>query len=331
MPSVAIHTTSVTCCRPPPRFVVGDVADRKPQRDERAEQRQRSRQAPRPRRRVPPPVSSPRRRPRRADQRAEQAAGGGEPDQDREGGGIRSALQQEVEADAGRRRARAARRSSARSRSARRARRPSRRARCRSCRRRGSSSTNTRSKVSLREAPDRAPSGARRAVDQLVEVPLVDEQRRTAARSARAIAAGVPAPARDPDAVGDRDAGERRARVPRIRPITSSAVFGVRFIQRRVRERRAQEVVDHEVDFRDLRRARRRPRRARAAPIAMRIGHARSAIAWSGPGKPTSVSSISPLAGLVGCSAWCRWPCFDSSRASGTGSPWKARKIIRKV
>ena len=65
-------------------------------------------------------------------------------------------------------------------------------------------------------------------------------------------------------------------------------------------------------------------------PIATRIGSARSAIACTGPGKPTSVSSSSPVAGLRGTSAWCRWPP-SSSRASATGSPWKARKIMRKV
>jgi len=45
-----------------------------------------------------------------------------------------------------------------------------------------------------------------------------------------------------------------------------------------------------------------------SVPIAMRIGHARSATTWSGLGKPTSVSSISPLAGLVGTVGWKRCP-----------------------
>ncbi len=65
-----------------------------------------------------------------------------------------------------------------------------------------------------------------------------------------------------------------------------------------------------------------------SAPIAAFIGIARSAMWCSGPGKPTSVSSISPLAGLKGASAWWMWPS-SSSRASGHGSPQKARKIIR--
>ena len=67
-----------------------------------------------------------------------------------------------------------------------------------------------------------------------------------------------------------------------------------------------------------------------SAPIAIFIGNSRSAMWCSGPGNPTSVSSISPVIGLVGCSAWNRWPC-SSSCASGTGSPKNARKIIRNV
>ena len=38
--------------------------------------------------------------------------------------------------------------------------------------------------------------------------------------------------------------------------------------------------------------------------IGMLAGMARSAIAWNGPGKPTSVSSTSPSVGLVGNSGW---------------------------
>ena len=67
-----------------------------------------------------------------------------------------------------------------------------------------------------------------------------------------------------------------------------------------------------------------------SSAIAARIGSARSAIAWCGPGKPTSVSSGSPVAGLRGTSAW--WGCpRSSSRASATGAPWKARKTMRNV
>ena len=52
-----------------------------------------------------------------------------------------------------------------------------------------------------------------------------------------------------------------------------------------------------------------------SAPIASFIVGSRSAMWCSGPGKPTSVSSTSPLAGFVWTSAWCRWPS-SSSRAS---------------
>ena len=41
-----------------------------------------------------------------------------------------------------------------------------------------------------------------------------------------------------------------------------------------------------------------------SAPIAIFIEPSRSAMWWSAPGKPTSVSSSSPVAGLVCFSAW---------------------------
>ena len=67
-----------------------------------------------------------------------------------------------------------------------------------------------------------------------------------------------------------------------------------------------------------------------SALMAIFMGHSRSAMKWPGPGNPTSVSSSSPVIGLVGTSAWWRWPC-SSSTASGTGSPKNVRKIIRNV
>ena len=41
-----------------------------------------------------------------------------------------------------------------------------------------------------------------------------------------------------------------------------------------------------------------------SAPIAIFIVPSRSAMWWSGPGKPTSVSSTSPVAGFVCSGAW---------------------------
>ena len=102
--------------------------------------------------------------------------------------------------------------------------------------------------------------------------------------------------------------------VPSARPEHEQPVRGVRFVQRRGGERRAQEVVDHEVRPSGSARARRRPRPSASTLIATRIGSARSAIACAGPGKPTSVSSSSPVAGLRGTSAWCRWPRFELAR-----------------
>ena len=56
-----------------------------------------------------------------------------------------------------------------------------------------------------------------------------------------------------------------------------------------------------------------------SGPIAAFIGHARSATWCSGPGKPTSVSSGSPVIGFIG-SPWATWPP-SSSAASGTALP----------
>ena len=50
----------------------------------------------------------------------------------------------------------------------------------------------------------------------------------------------------------------------------------------------------------------------------------------SGPGKPTSVSSTSPVAGFSG-SAWTTWPVSISSWASLQGVPGRIRKTSRKV
>ena len=41
-----------------------------------------------------------------------------------------------------------------------------------------------------------------------------------------------------------------------------------------------------------------------STPIATFMLHSRSAMWWSGPGKPTSVSSTSPVAGFVCSGAW---------------------------
>jgi hypothetical protein len=74
------------------------------------------------------------------------------------------------------------------------------------------------------------------------------------------------------------------------------------------------------------------PTTARTASpaIATVMVISRSAVWCSGPGKPTPVSSSSPLIGLVGTAACARWPC-SSPVASGQGSWKNARKIIRKV
>ena len=63
--------------------------------------------------------------------------------------------------------------------------------------------------------------------------------------------------------------------------------------------------------------------------IATFMNHSRSAMWCSEPGKPTSVSSSSPVAGLT-CAPWAMWPCC-SARACGTGGPKKTRKTIRNA
>ena len=68
-----------------------------------------------------------------------------------------------------------------------------------------------------------------------------------------------------------------------------------------------------------------------STPIATFIGSSRSAMWWSAPGKPTSVSSTSPFAGLRGLVGVVEVALLELARLARTGSPWKARKIIRNV
>ena len=149
------------------------------------------------------------------------AARGGQPEHDRERRHRSSLAAAGSRSRRPPRPASAARRSSARSRSAPPARPPSRRARSRSCRRSSVSSTKVRSKVFFANAPAAAAGRTTSSVDQLVEVPLVDEQliQRAAARSrTRSEVPGLT----DPDAVGDRDPdqAEHACRAPS--PNTSS-------------------------------------------------------------------------------------------------------------
>ena len=112
--------------------------------------------------------------------------------------------------------------------------------------------------------------------------------------------------------------GERRAPRRATRPSAVSAVDGSSVVERRVGERRLEEVVERRRRRSGSGRRRRSIASTASAPIATFIGSARSAMWCSGPGKPTSVSSTSPVAGLVGLGAWWRWPC-SSSRASAHG------------
>ena len=317
MPSWAIQTTSVTCCRPC-RPASSRRCSRSPARAPPSAPQRSSRSS------SPgdaPPACSRAAARRSGEQRAEQPARGGQPEQDRERWhrcrSHRSGLQQEVEADARdaehqQRRVVAHEAALYRAHGGRAGAHDAR-----SCRRSASRRTNTRSNVPVANAPAAATGRTTSASISSSKYHLCDEQlihgREALARCAAAVAGLA-----DPDAVGDRDPAQRRARCRAPgRSTAARRACAVRTAcelgeasgagSRRSRSRLSGSA-----------RARRRPRRSRAALIATFIGSARSAIAWCGPGKPTSVSSTSPLAGLVGTSAWCRWPP-SSSRASAHG------------
>ena len=184
----------------------------------------------------------------------------------------------------------------------------------------------TRSKVCWPKRPSHAHGPHDDEVDELVEVPLVDEE---PVQEREALADALARPGlQDPDPVGDVDAGRAPSTVPSTRPKAVSASLGsrCRLESANVGSRNFSTSVSTHGTCSSPPRVASKAR----APIATFIGTARSAMWCSGPGKPTSVSSISPLLGLKGASAWWMWPS-SSSRASGHGSPQKARKIIRHV
>ena len=65
--------------------------------------------------------------------------------------------------------------------------------------------------------------------------------------------------------------------------------------------------------------------------MASFIDPSRSAMWWSGPGKPTSVSSTSPVAGLRVDLGVVEVTRLELARPQAPASPRKARKIIRNV
>ena len=244
-------------------------------------------------------------------------ARGGQPDQDRERWHARLSSAAGSRGRRRRRRAPAARRSSARSRSAPRARRPSRRARSPVVPpisvlvdEHALEGVRARSARTPRPGARRARRSARRSTTCCTNSSYSGREAR---RATRAAIAGP----RDPDAVGDRDAGEAEqpCRAPGRRPAGRRCVCGSYSVESAKVGRRKSSITKSTFGI-CTSPAPTAP--SASTPIATRIGSARSAIAWCGPGKPTSVSSTSPLAGLRGTSAWCRWPA-SSSRASGHG------------
>ena len=188
-------------------------------------------------------------------------------------------LQQEVEGRRRPRRARAARRSSARSRSGPRARRPSRRAR---------SPVVPPTIVSSIDPPleaCRARSVPPRPTGRTTSASISSSKYHlwtNSSYSGRAAARGRPrrCPAGDPHAVGDRDPDQAEHGAEHQPEHQQPAAF-VRRVQRRVGEGRAQEVVDHEVGFRDLHEpgADARRRRAGSSPRAS-AARARRSRGW---------------------------------------------------
>ena len=149
------------------------------------------------------------------------------------------------------------------------------------------------------EAADRQRRADDEDVDQLVEVPLVDEegvQRPEAADQRRRRLR-----AQDVEPVGDADAGDARSRrrspgrARRRRPRARSRASG------ESAKTGSRKLVTTSSTPGTWIRPANRARKA-STPIATFIGGDCSAMWCSAPGKPTSVSSSSPVAGLRGVS-----------------------------
>ena len=175
--------------------------------------------------------------------------------------------------------------------------------------------TTTRSKRVLREAPEPRRRAHDERVDQLVEVPLVLEQRRERARSARAIA-GASAGRSDPDVVGERDAaeaddarrGSARARARRSEALPTS----VESANVGARKWSSQNVAFGIATM--------PPTIASSASIAHRRAHRQRRARRSrarGRGSRRRCPRPRRWRGWSAASGWKRWPCSISSRASG--------------
>ena len=310
MPSERIQTTSVTCGEPGQAAVAaGDQRDREAERGERAKQCSQARQA-----RAAP-----------ADARRAGAVAAGS--QIRSESISASALQQEVEADAGDadedQRHVEAQEAALGAAHERRAGAHERRCVPPTSR----PLTKTRSKVFCAKRPNQAAGRTTSGVDQLVEVPLLLEQRGERAK-ARGDRRGDRR-SRDPDDVGGRDRGEPDHRSEDQAEV-EQAVGGVR---RPGSSRRTSARGTCRATWSCLGIATIPPTVASSAsrPIATRIGSSRSAITWSGPGKPTSVSSISPLAGLVGAAGGRGGRARSARAPPGRARQGRRGRSCRKV
>ena len=302
MPSSEIHSSSVTYCRPAAPAV--EVRD---QRDRVAEHAQRGGH------------HQPAARPAPAGTRPTSPAASGRKSDDRQvDRHDRLDHDQEVEdqpADA--RRAAAARRRAARrsgsSARTRCPRAPGRRCRPRSRPARSALSTTVRPKrpAARHGAHDHARRTARRSTTCSSRNRCTPGKRSRDAQPQLRVAHEV--------VEGERDAGDGRAGRRTPRPAHSAPSVGWSCAQRessKVGSRKCSSVSvtpGTPQDAGDEREQRQR------APSPTFIGHSRSAMWCSEPGKPTSVSSSSPVAGLA-WSPWARCPC-SSSFASGHRRP----------
>ena len=171
-------------------------------------------------------------------------------------------------------------------------------------------STTTRSNVLRAKRPGRRGGTHDERFDQLVEVPLVHEQLVEAVQ-ALAHDRGGARPAH-PHVVGDADPEQPERRAEQEAGDEQAVVF-VHGLLRGARERRLEELV-HTKSVRGICSSPTPTAPIASSAIAIRIGHSRSAIAWCGPGKPTSVSSSSPVSRVPRDVRVMQVPCFELAR-----------------
>ena len=174
------------------------------------------------------------------------------------------------------------------------------------------SCTKTLSITVRPKRPNAAAGRTNAGVVELVEVPLVREEvvHACAGGSRAAAASGRAGAGRRTTRARCRSARSRRRWRGRVH---SALSLGCVVEVARALEGGLEEVLERVRHARDARRRRRRSTSSASGAIAAFIGHSRSAMWCSGPGKPTSVSSVSPVIGFAG--SWCaRCPLLELAR-----------------